>query len=68
MNLKTTPPTTKICAMCVNWNGNIGGAYVKPKMNMPRFYEFYNEEENVCFYNHFQKKAWHSCGEWEQRY
>ncbi|TVY08352.1 hypothetical protein [Paenibacillus cremeus] len=68
MILKTCSPTAKICAMCSFWNGQAGGTQVKPKSGMMNFFEYDSEEKNICYNNHFIKKAWNSCGHWKKRY
>lgn len=68
MKFQIISPNNKICAMCKYWNGHLGGRYVRPQKNMKNSFEFYSEEENVCYENHLQKKAWHSCSKWSKRY
>jgi hypothetical protein len=53
--------------MCIHWNGYKGGNSIRPKQGMKNVWEYDDEEKQVCFQNHFEKKAWNSCGNWEKR-
>jgi hypothetical protein len=66
--MKVTNPNTKICAMCIHWNGAIGGKSVKPRVGMRNVYEYDPEERNTCYDNHFIKSAWHSCNRWKKKF
>ncbi|MET3696922.1 hypothetical protein SAMN05877753_101502 [Bacillus oleivorans] len=66
--MKVCSPNTRICAMCFHWNGYAGGANVKPRKGMRNVYEYQPEEKQICYKNHFEKKAWNSCNEWQRKY
>ncbi len=68
MSLRTCSSTTRICAMCVQWNGYQGGSYVAPKKNARNFWEYDSEEKQICFKKHFEMKAWNSCSDWQKKY
>ena len=68
MSLRLTNSTTKICAMCMYWNGLQGGNTVKPCVNRQPFFEFNPEEIKICYKNHQAKKGWNSCSEWVKKY
>lgn len=68
MSLKTCTPTTKICAMCFQWNGYNGGKSVKPKVNARNFWTYDSEEQNTCLEKHLITKAWNSCSNWQKKF
>lgn len=49
-------PTTRICAMGIHWNGYKGGENVRPRAGMMNVWEYNDEEKQICFKNHFEKK------------
>ena len=66
--LKSISPNTKICAMCMHWNGYTGGQYVKPKEGMMNTWKYDPNERQFCYKKHIEKAAWHSCSEWSKKY
>ncbi|KLU63784.1 hypothetical protein DEAC_c43130 [Desulfosporosinus acididurans] len=66
--MKITKPNNKICAMCIHWNGPLGGKSVKPRIGMMNVFEFDPQEKNICYKNHFNKAAWHSCNQWQNKF
>lgn len=66
--MKVTNPNAKICAMCVSWNGLVGGKNVKPRVGMRNVFEYDPNETNVCYVTHFKKAAWNSCNQWQKKF
>lgn len=63
---KTVGKSTRICAMCSNWNGCIGPRKIDVKPG--GFYSIDYNEENKCYECGMNKKAWNVCGKFSPRY